>query len=193
MGIILNIVFAAATLYSCLLYLKAKDLAGNIWSFSEIGFLLVGRPSVFIINSVVFIGCFQLMIIYFIIIGDILSSFSVEILGESNTFLTSRGFYVLVVAIALSPFIFKKEIHELKIASFLLFIAIILFVIVFTFQLIKSGTDQNNDEVFEQYFRLKIDRQFFTAVAVFMTAYSFQFNLFPVLVSMKDKTNKSGV
>ena len=30
MGIILNLVFAAMTLYSCILYIKAKDLTGNL-------------------------------------------------------------------------------------------------------------------------------------------------------------------
>ena len=30
MGIILNLVFTALTLYSCILYIKAKDLAGNL-------------------------------------------------------------------------------------------------------------------------------------------------------------------
>lgn len=39
----------------------------------------------------------------------------------------------------------------------------------------------------------KLDRQFFTAVAVFMTAYSFQFNLFPVIASMKTKSNGAGI
>lgn len=73
------------------------------------------------------------MIIYFIIIGDIFASFAIEILGEQGTVFTSRTFYVMVIAVALSPLIFKKEIHELKLASFLLFVAIILFVVVFTF------------------------------------------------------------
>ena len=113
------------------------------------------------------------MIIYFIIIGDILASFAVEFMHESGTVLTSRAFYVVIVALCLSVLIFKKELHELKIASYLLFLSIILFVIVFTFQLIDAGTDQNNDAEFAEYYNFKIDRQFFTAVSVFMTAYSF--------------------
>jgi len=38
-----------------------------------------------------------------------------------------------------------------------------------------------------------MDRQFFTSIAVFMTAYSFQFNLFPVMNSMKAKANVEGI
>jgi amino acid permease len=37
---------------------------------------------VFIINAIIFIGCFQLMIIYFIIIGDICASFGQEFLPD---------------------------------------------------------------------------------------------------------------
>ena len=48
-------------------------------SFAEIGYLLMGRKSIFIINSIVFVGAFQLMMIYFIVIGDILASFASEI------------------------------------------------------------------------------------------------------------------
>jgi RsiW-degrading membrane proteinase PrsW (M82 family) len=52
----------------------------------------------------------------------------------------------------LLPMIFKKEIHELKLASVMLFIAIFLFVVVFIFQLISAGTDQNDDDDFKNYY-----------------------------------------
>ena len=158
----------------------------------EIGYLLLGRLSIFIINSIVFIGCFQLMVVYFIIVGDILISFSVELLDPSIPVVTDRWFYILLVALALSVLIFKKEISELKIASILLFASISLFVIFFSYQLIAFGTDQNPDLSYREYYEPKVSREFFTAVAVFMTAYSFQFNLFPVLGSLKTKTDKEG-
>lgn len=99
----------------------------------------------------------------------------------------------MVVGLCLTPLIFKREIHELRFASVLLFIGIFLFVVVFTVQLVTAGADQNDDEDFTEYYSFKVDRQFFTAVAVFMTAYSFQFNLFPVLSSLKVKTNSNGM
>ena len=98
------------------------------------------------------------MILYFIIIGDILSSFASQILNQTDTFLTTRPLYVILVGLILSPMIFKKEIHELKFASILLFIAIFLFIVVFVFQLISSGTDQNTDDNFSQYYEFHFDR-----------------------------------
>ena len=165
----------------------------NYSSFSEIGYDLIGRKSVFIINAIVFIGCFQLMILYFMIIGDILASFARQILNELNTFRTSRACYVIIVGVMLFPMIFKKEIHELKFASVMLFIAIFLFVVVLIFQLVSAGTDQNDDKDFKNYYNFHFDRQFFTAISVFMTAYSFQFNLFPILQSMKQRARREGL
>lgn len=147
----------------------------------------------FIINAVVFAGCFPLMILYFVIIGDILASFARQALNELDTFRTSRACYVIIVGAILSPMIFKKEIHELKLASVLLFTAIVLFVVVLIFQLASAGTDQNDDEDFKKYYSFHLDRQFFTAISVFMTAYSFQPNLFPVLQSMRQRARREGV
>jgi len=81
------------------------------------------------------------MILYFIIIGDILSSFACQILNQTGNLVTSRALYIAIVGLLLGPMIFKKEIHELKFASFMLFIAIFLFVVVFIYQLITAGTD----------------------------------------------------
>ena len=47
----------------------------------------------------------------------------------------------MVVGLSLSPYVFKKTIHELKGASFLLFTAITLFMIVLVVQLCDVGTD----------------------------------------------------
>ncbi len=113
--------------------------------------MLLGRPSVYMINFIVFIGCFQLMIIYFIIIGDIFSSFMTQIFNVNNIF-TGRGLGIIIVAAALTPLTFKKELAELKIASLLLFFSIFLFVLVFLFQMIESGADQNVDEDFSEYY-----------------------------------------
>lgn len=100
-----------------------------------------GRKSVFIVSAIVFVGCNQMMIIYFIIIGDIMCSFPREFMKESGTVWTTRPLYVALVGALLSPFIFKKRIHELKGASVMLFVAIMLFVVVFTFQLVLAGAD----------------------------------------------------
>ena len=97
------------------------------------GYILLGRKSIFLINTIVLIGATQVMIIYFIIIGDISASYMAFFtkVEEDTVFYTTRGFYAFLSSIPISLFIFKKEMHELKIASFMLFSSILLFVIVF--------------------------------------------------------------
>ncbi len=78
------------------------------------------------------------MIIYFIIIGDILCSFASKIsnVPEWEIYYTHRGFYAFIAALFLSVMIFKREIHELKIASYFLLLSILLFIVILSLELI---------------------------------------------------------
>eukprot|EP00347_Sterkiella_histriomuscorum_P010970 403374242 len=192
-GIILNIVFALQTIYSCHLIIQAKELTGGLCSFSEIGYLLMGRKSIFLVNGIIFIGAFQLIMIYFIVIGDICSSFFSEFTGkpEGDKYYTSRSFYVAILAFFIIGFIFKKEVHEFKFASYMLFLSIVIFIIICALEMIIDGNHWNTDKDYSQYYKLHFDRQLFTAISVFITAYGFQSNIFPVIRSMKEPTNEN--
>ena len=98
---------------------------------SEIGFVLVGRKSIFILNGIIFVSSFGLMMIYFIVFGDIASSIAEENMSNKKSFFCTRAFYIIIISIALLPLIIKKEIAHLKLASILLFIAIVLFILIF--------------------------------------------------------------
>lgn len=141
-----------------------------------------GRASIFVINSIVCIGNFQLMIIYFIIIGDILTSFANEFFNVNGPgFLLHRTFYILLIAVGLSTQIFKREMHELKLTSVLLFTAISLFVGIFAHQVIVLGPGYEPEELASPNWGIG----FVTAISVFITAYQFQFNIYAVLRSMR--------
>lgn len=73
-SLILNVIMALQTYTSCSLYLKTKDISGGLESIQEIGFLLMGRPSVFVISSLVLINAMGSLIAYFNIFGGILAS-----------------------------------------------------------------------------------------------------------------------
>lgn len=73
-GIIINILMTLLTVMSCYLYLRCKDLCDGLDSFSEIGFKLLGRGSIFMINFLIFIQCIGGLIAYYNIFGTIASS-----------------------------------------------------------------------------------------------------------------------
>lgn len=84
LALVLNVVVALLTVYSCFLYLKAKENTGNQESFAEIGYRCFGRQSIFVINTVIFANSFGLMMIYFIVMGDIALSLANEILRPED-------------------------------------------------------------------------------------------------------------
>ena len=72
-GFIINFVLMILTCFSCYLYLLTKDLTEGLDSFSEIGFKLLGRPAIFIINLMILLLCFGGLIAYYNIFGLICS------------------------------------------------------------------------------------------------------------------------
>ena len=75
MGIFICFLSAVLSHFSSMLYLKTKDLTPRRYeSVYEIAYLLVGRPSIFVVCGVLFAANLGAVIMYYIIIGDTLSS-----------------------------------------------------------------------------------------------------------------------
>lgn len=72
-SIFLNIFTAFLTFVTCYLYLLSKDLTG-FENFTEIGYAVWGRISIFLINTSYLITSFGSLMIYLIIFGNDLSS-----------------------------------------------------------------------------------------------------------------------
>ena len=71
LAIVLNIIVVFITILSGKLYLCTKDLIpGQPESLYEIGYMLIGRASLFIIASILIINAFGVVMIYFIVFGD---------------------------------------------------------------------------------------------------------------------------
>lgn len=80
-GILLHAIVAGTCLYSCQLYIQAKDLVskGNgikVESMYEIGFILFKRRMIYIIAGIICLASTGLMMVYFIVFGDIFASIS---------------------------------------------------------------------------------------------------------------------
>jgi amino acid permease len=131
------------------------------------------------------------MMIYFIIFADISLSLVSQIFynGEKNGFITSRTCYALFLGLLMFPFIIKKELKELKIASVILFIGIFSFLLILSCQLIFEGQTENKDEDSESYYVLDKDLNFVKGISIILVAFSFQQNLFPMYNSLKEQTN----
>ncbi len=165
-------------------------------SLYEIGFVVLGRRSIFLISIILALGSYGLIMIYFIVFGDTFSSIVRNIcypdlaLDQNNIF-TSRLFYVVTLGLALTPVILRKEMKELKCVSITLFLSIGLFMLIFTLQLLQGKTV--NPDVEHKYFSLIWDRELVTSFSIVLTAYTFQMNLFPTYNSLTVKNEKVGL
>ena len=138
--------------------LKAKDLSPkHNESMYELGYLLIGRPAIFLICIVNFLYCSGLLMMYFIIFGDTMGEIISQIvtgedisgimrkddvkqdLSTKNILvqaMCTRSFLVLLSASILAPVLYKKEMTKMKNFSYLLFFSIVLTVTVTGYSLI---------------------------------------------------------
>ena len=89
LGLILGLVtlffIASLSHFSNVLYLKVKDLTPRKYeSVYEIAYLLFGRPSIFVVCTIMFISNLGAIVMYYLIIGDVLSSLSTQLLLASD-------------------------------------------------------------------------------------------------------------
>ena len=144
--------------------------------------MIIGRSSIFWISIMIAVLAFGLMLIYFIVFGDIMKSISAQLFygGKFNSFFATRAFFVLLLGIATFPLIIKKEIQELKIASIILFIGISSFLLILTGEMIFEGNFENHDESYDEYFIVDRDLTVVKGLSMILVAFSFQQNLFPL-------------
>ena len=80
-GVTLNIIFAILSYLGSLLYLKSKDMVPvHVESLYELGFVSKGTFSIYFISITMLIAGFGVMMIYFIIFGDISASIAKAII-----------------------------------------------------------------------------------------------------------------
>ena len=105
LGVILNIVFAVLSYVGSLLYLRSKDMVPiHVETLYELGFVSMGTFSIYFISITMIIAGFGVMMIYFIIFGDISASIAKAITEDEN-FLTTRACYVVILASAMIPLV----------------------------------------------------------------------------------------
>lgn len=112
-GLTVVAAMAFQTVLSVKIYLEAKDLIpGSPESLFEIGFILFKRRSIFFVCFIIIFNSLGLMLIYFIVFGDTMSSV-VSDLSENITkddFLGKREAYVILLSLLLVPLVIKKEL-----------------------------------------------------------------------------------
>ena len=211
-GVLIAIFAAAQTTISSILFLKAREVCPNRpSSLFEIGYLTLGRASIFIICFLVWVNSFFLIIIFV----NVFSNTAVNVMKAlvwyncQDNLGTHVASYAIGIAILLLPTTFMKEIAELHLVSISLFCAALFFVAINFFQLVVRGNSLSNPDHgnYKEYglpelrsfgqpdspIELSNVLHIINAVTVIFTACNFQANLFPIHSNQKDKSIKQSV
>ena len=195
LGLFLNVGVATMGTYTGMLYLRCKDLSPTyVESLYELGFVCMGKFAIYVIAGAIFISGIGCIMIYLIVFGDVSASLAKQALtSDEESIMTTRAIYVLAISILMTPLCLKKMLSEMKIVSILLFVSIGIFIIVFIIQL-ASGTNENHDETYGQYYKVDFNMALVTGLNIIVLAYSYQINLFPTYNSLGAiKSNETGL
>jgi amino acid permease len=206
-GLVILLLMCLQTVASTRIYLACKDLLpGQPETLFEIGYVLFKRSSIFMISMVLIFNSFGLIMVYFIVFGDTLSSLVRNLSNGSITeqdFLGKRVAYVIILGSLLTPVVIKRELNEISILSVLLFVSIFAFIILTAIQLAQDGVSEYNtdftsqsievDLFYSDYMLPKFDMQLINSLSIFLVSFSFQQNLFPIYSELKEKTTEQCV
>ena len=196
LGVILTISIALAGWYTGLLYLRVKELSPTyVESMYELCYVTMGSASIFLLSITILISGAGCTMIYFIVFSNTSQSLAKLAFeeGEENM-LTDRKFYVITLAIIMTPLCIKKMLAEMKIISILLFISIAIFILLFLIQLLTLGSIENHDETYGKYYTIDFDMKLVTGFNIIVLANAYHINLFPTYNSLgANKSSKAGL
>lgn len=150
LGLALNLGVAIAGWYTGTLYLKVKDMSPTyVESLYELGFVTMGKASIYVFSILILISGVGCTMIYFIVFSNISASLAQAIYNDdTDNILTGRTIYVICLAVLMTPLCLKKMLAEMKIVSIMLFLSIGIFILLFFVQLCTLGSIENHDETY---------------------------------------------
>ena len=189
LAIVINFLVAYMVWKSVALYLTTKDLLPDKpESLFEIGYMLMGRKSIFAIATTLAINSFGIGIVYFQVFSSIGAGLSVTY-GSPDSFFAERWIWAVGLAVLLVPIILMKDLGHFTIISWILFWSITLFVFLNLGQLLFVESFIPTKNVDGDFWKPKFDLNFVSAIAITFVAYGYQTNAFPIYQAMIIKTN----
>lgn len=168
-------------------------IPGTPNSLYEIGYMLKGRPSIYLNASIQAIQSTGLMMIYFIVFSEtsaqLVGGFFNKALGE--VWYSSKLVYVVALGLGLTPVVIKKDIAELEWLSILLGVSILIFVLLSLWLLLidPNYITPEADKIDVTWPVMKWTTM--SSVCTIMVAYSYTQNVYPIFDSLKTKTTEA--
>ena len=172
-------------LLTCSLYLETRRRLRCESSFTAVAQACLGPMSSLLINFLLTFCIFEVMNLYMILFSQV----AVTLFGDPtnpSSLLNYKPFYLVLLCIIQLPIVLKKNIHEIKIASYMLFIGVFSLITLLCLNLYIFGPHESRGIDIVEHVRPAITTEnIVDSLNITVASFGFLLVLFPVRNSMK--------
>lgn len=195
LGILLGTIFiiflALSTIYSVYILIRCHEITGKN-GYSMFGKITMGKFGSMLIKIIIIINNLGLCIAYFRIFGEVLQTIIQAWVSPESFWATNwhNYIYILMCGVIMIFFIFIKNISSLKKVAYLGVFAVLVFTISLSILLFYKSANNYLDSYAGWDFLLPncTFYEAFHAIPTVFLAFLFQFNVFPIYLSLKHKS-----
>ena len=198
LGIVLGSFFiiflALSTIYSVYILIRCHEITGK-YGFSMFGKITMGNFGNILIKIIIIINNIGLCIAYFRIFGEVVQTIIQAWVSPESFWATNWHNYVFILlcGIIMLFFIFTKNISSLKKVAYLGVCVVLIFSISLVILLIYKTNKHylDNDMTWNYLIPNCTFSEAFHAIPTVFLAFLFQFNVFPIYLSLKHRNMKT--
>jgi len=190
LGIIFIILLALCTLFSVFILIRCHEITGKT-GFSMLGKITMGKFGSILIKVIIIINNMGFCIAYFRIFGEVVQTVIQGFISPDSFWANNwhNFIYIIFCSLIMFYFIFIKNLSALKKVAYMGVSAVLLFSFGLTLLFLHKGIHHYLDSNISWKF-LKPNCSFseaFNAIPSVFLAFLFQFNVFPIYLSLKEK------
>lgn len=184
---------AFVTIYSVNLLIQCQEITGKS-GYSLFAKITLGPPGSLLVKIIIIINNFGLCCAYLRIFGETMKTTVQAFVPKDSYWVTNwhNYLYILIISLIMLIFIFQKNIDSLKKVSMVGVTSISMFVIsLIALFLYKAIFHLFPQKITGKYFLPSCTAmECLQSLPTVFLAFTFQFNVFPIYFSLKDKSRK---
>ena len=194
LGLILGIIFiiflAFCTIYSVFILIRCHEITGKN-GFSMLGKITMGKFGSILIKVIIIINNLGFCIAYFRIFGEVVQTIIQGWVSPESFWANNwhNFIYIIICSFIMFSFIFIKNLSALKKVAYMGVSVVLIFSLGLTLLFIHKGIHHYLDSNISWIFlkpNCSFSEAFHVIPSVFL-AFLFQFNVFPIYLSLKEK------
>ena len=193
-GFILIFFLALSTIYSVYILIRCHEITGKN-GYSIFGKITMGKFGSILIKIIIIINNMGLCIAYFRIFGEVVQTIIQAWVSNDSFWATNwhNYLYILICGVIMIFFINIKNISSLKKVAYLGICAVLIFSIFLTILLgYKASHNYLHKDISLKFFFPNCTfKEAFKAIPTVFLAFLFQFNVFPIYHSLKNRNMNS--